>query len=72
VSEAADRRAPHRLTTYAHETAQEFSAFYRDVKVVGAAEEGGDEDLRIAICVLTKRVLARSLELLGIEAPEEM
>src|SRR5436190_10485272 len=72
VTEAADRRAPHRLTTYAHETAQEFSAFYRDVKVVGAAEEGGDEDLRIAICVLTKRVLARSLELLGIEAPEEM
>ena len=71
VTEAADRRAPHRLTTYAHETAQEFSAFYRDVKVVGAAEEGGDEDLRIAICVLTKRVLARSLELLGIEAPEE-
>jgi arginyl-tRNA synthetase len=72
VTEAADRRAPHRLTTYAHETAQEFSAFYRDVRVVGAAEEGGDEDLRIAICALTKRVLARSLDLLGIAAPEEM
>ena len=72
VAEAAERRAPHRLTTYAHETAQEFSAFYRDVKVVGAAEEGGDEDLRIAICVLTGRVLARSLDLLGIAAPAEM
>ena len=46
-------------TTYAHETAQEFSAFYRDCRVVGAAEEGGDEDVRIAICVLTKRVLAQ-------------
>jgi arginyl-tRNA synthetase len=72
VTEAAERRAPHRLTTYAHETAQEFSAFYRDCKVIGAAEEGGDEDLRLAICVLTKRVIARSLDLLGVTAPEEM
>ena len=48
-SEAAERRAPHRMTTYAHETAQEFSAFYRDCRVVGAAEEGGDEDVRIVI-----------------------
>jgi arginyl-tRNA synthetase len=72
VEESALRRAPHRLTTYAHETAQDFSAFYRDCKVVGAAEEGGDEDVRIAISVLTKRVLARALGLLGVEAPEEM
>ncbi|HEY1359215.1 MAG TPA: arginine--tRNA ligase, partial [Thermoleophilaceae bacterium] len=72
VQDASARRAPHRLTAYAHETAQEFSAFYRDCKVVGAAEEGGDEDLRLAICVLTKRVIARSLDLLGVGAPEEM
>jgi arginyl-tRNA synthetase len=72
VQDAAERRAPHRMTTYAHETAQEFSAFYRDVRVVGAAEEGGDEDVRLAICVLTKGVLARSLDLLGVEAPESM
>jgi arginyl-tRNA synthetase len=72
VQEAAARRAPHRLTTYVHETAQEFSAFYRDVRVVGAAEEGGDEDVRLAICVMTKRVIARGLDLLGVAAPEEM
>ena len=53
------------------QTAQEFSAFYRDCKVIGADEEGGDED-RVAICVLAKRVIARSLDLLGVEAPEEM
>jgi arginyl-tRNA synthetase len=40
--------------------------------VVGAAEEGGDEDVRLAICVMTKRVIARGLELLGVSAPEEM
>ena len=72
VRDAAERRAPHRITTYATETAQDFSAFYRDCRVVGAAEEGGDEDVRIAIAVLTKRVLAQSLDLLGVEAPEQM
>jgi arginyl-tRNA synthetase len=72
VREAAERRAPHRLTAYATETAQDFSAFYRDCRVVGAAEEGGDEDVRLAISVMAKRVLAESLDLLGVEAPESM
>jgi arginyl-tRNA synthetase len=72
IREAAERRAPHRLTAYATETAQDFSAFYRDCRVIGAAAEGGDEDVRIAICVMTKRVLAQSLHLLGVEAPESM
>jgi arginyl-tRNA synthetase len=72
VDEAAARRAPHRMTTYALETAQEFSAFYRDCRVVGAAEEGGDEDVRIAVCVLARDVLARTLSVLGVEAPESM
>ena len=70
IREAGERRAPHRIAAYATETAQDFSAFYRDCRVVGAAEEGGDEDVRIAICVLTKRVLAQALDLLGVEAPE--
>ena len=72
MEEAAERRAPHRLTTYLHEAAHEFSAFYRDVRVLGAAEEGGDEDVRLAICCMTGRVLARGLDLLGVAAPEEM
>ncbi|MBA3299754.1 MAG: arginine--tRNA ligase [Thermoleophilaceae bacterium] len=72
ISDAANRRAPHRLTTYVTEVAQDFSAFYRDCKVVGAAEEGGDEELRIAMCEATRRVIARSLDLLGVAAPAEM
>jgi arginyl-tRNA synthetase len=69
---AGERRAPHRLTAYAHDVAQHFSAFYRDCRVVGAAEEGGDEDFRIALSVLSRRVIAKSLELLGVSAPEQM
>jgi len=72
IREAGERRAPHRIAAYATETAQDFSAFYRDCRVVGAAEEGGDENVRLAICVLTKRVLAQALDLLGVEAPETM
>jgi len=72
VAFAAERRAPHRMTTYATEVAQGFSAFYRDCKVVGAAEEGGDEDVRLALCVVAGRVIATALGLLGVEAPGEM
>ena len=72
VAQAAERRAPHRLTVYALDVAQEFSAFYRDCRVVGAAEEGGDEGFRIALSMCAKRVIARSLDLLGVEAPESM
>ena len=36
IAEAAERRAPHRIAGFALELAQEFTAFYRDCKVVGA------------------------------------
>ena len=65
---AAERRAPHRLTAYVHELAQDFSQFYRDCKVVGTPEEG----FRLALALQTKRVIARGLGLLGVSAPDEM
>jgi arginyl-tRNA synthetase len=72
VLEAGDRRAPHRLTTYALETARQFSAFYRDCKVIGAEAEGGDEDFRIVLSLQAQSVLRKSLDLLGVSAPEQM
>jgi arginyl-tRNA synthetase len=71
VREAAERRAPHRLTTYAHEVASDFHAFYRDCHVIGA-KPSELEDLRLCLCVAARRVIARSLDLLGVEAPERM
>ena len=65
---AAERRAPHRLTTYTLGLAQAFSAFYRDCKVVGTPEE----PFRLALSLQTQRVIARGLDLLGVEAPESM
>jgi arginyl-tRNA synthetase len=70
VAEASERRAPHRIATYALELAQAFTAFYRDCHVVGEPE--AVERFRLAECVAAQRTLARSLELLGISAPDEM
>jgi arginyl-tRNA synthetase len=71
VAEAAERRAPHRIATYALELAQEFTAFYRDCRVVGAQPEQL-ESFRLALCVATMRTIAAALGLLGVSAPESM
>ena len=71
VRETADRRAPHRLCSYATATAADFHAFYRDCQVIGAEGEGVEE-ARLALCLLTKRTIATTLALLGITAPDRM
>ena len=71
VLEAAERRAPHRLTAYGHQVASDFHVFYRDCRVVGA-ESTELEDFRLCLCETARRVIARSLDLLGVEAPERM
>lgn len=71
IAEAAERRAPHRLTVYALELAQEFTAFYRDCRVLGA-EGDGVEPYRVALSIAAQRTIARSLDLLGVSAPTSM
>ncbi len=71
VREAAARRAPHRICTYATAVAADFHAFYRDCQVVGAEGEGVERS-RLALALLTKRTIASALGLLGISAPERM
>jgi arginyl-tRNA synthetase len=71
LAEAAERRAPHRLSAYALELAQDFTAFYRDCRVIGAEPEAL-ESFRIALCLATRRTIAVSLGLLGVGAPNEM
>lgn len=71
VREAAERRAPHRIAAYALELAQEFTAFYRDCRVVGA-EPAPLESFRLALSVAAQRTIARALDLLGVSAPEQM
>ncbi|MFL5819165.1 MAG: arginine--tRNA ligase [Solirubrobacteraceae bacterium] len=71
VEEAVERRAPHRIAAYGLELAQEFTAFYRDCRVVGSEPEAV-ESFRLALSVAAQRVIARCLSLLGVEAPDSM
>ena len=70
VIESAEIHEPHRVTRYAQDLAAIFHKFYTDCKVVGE-----DEALTAARLVLvdsTRTVLANTLRLLGISAPDKM
>lgn len=71
LGEAVERRAPHRIATYALELAQGFTSFYTDCRVLGAEPEAV-ESLRIGLCVASMRTIARCLDLLGVSAPSHM
>ena len=68
VVEATERRAPHALPIYAIRAADDFHRFYHDLRVVGSDAEA----FRLALCRATQQVIARCLDLIGVEAPERM
>jgi arginyl-tRNA synthetase len=60
----------HTLAHYLFGLATTFSSFYEKCPVLRA--ESAIRDSRLALCDLTARTLARGLDLLGIEAPDQM
>jgi arginyl-tRNA synthetase len=68
VAEATERRGPHALPTYAIRVADDFHRFYHDHRVL----ESEEEPFRLALCRATASVIARALDLMGVEAPERM
>jgi arginyl-tRNA synthetase len=70
VGDAALRRAPHRIVAYVQEVAADFHVFYKHCRVIGV--EPVLCASRLALCLVTKRVVARCLDLLGVSAPESM
>ncbi|HJP87421.1 MAG TPA: arginine--tRNA ligase [Candidatus Limnocylindrales bacterium] len=71
VEDAAGAQETQGVTTYATELATAFHAFYRDARVVDAAEPERSKR-RLALVDATRISLANSLALLGISAPEQM
>ena len=63
--------APHHLTTYARDLASTFHAFYRDCLVLDP-EQPELSRARLKLVTATRTGLARTLELLGVAAPETM
>ncbi|MFM9036273.1 MAG: arginine--tRNA ligase [Actinomycetota bacterium] len=71
IIDTLERYSPHRLCTYLYELSTAFTAFYEHCPVLKADDESVRAS-RLALCDLTARVLHRGLDLLGIEAPEQM
>lgn len=70
VAAAARDRAPFRLTHYAQDFAGLFHSFYTNCRVLGEGED--IEQARLALVDSARIVLALSLNLLGVSAPEKM
>ena len=68
VAEATARRGPHAVPTYAIRVADDFHRFYTRHKVLGTDEQA----FRLGLCTAARDVIARSLDLIGVEAPERM
>jgi arginyl-tRNA synthetase len=70
VAGVVDHLAPHRLARYARDVASDFHQFYTDCKIL-------DEDralrlARLALSLGARTVLAQTLALAGVTAPESM
>ena len=68
VAEATERRGPHALPTYAIRVADDFHRFYHHHRVL----ESDAQAFRLALCHATRSVIARCLDLVGVEAPDRM
>src|SRR5437588_195801 len=68
VAEATERRGPHALPTYAIRVADDFHRFYHEHRVL----ESEAQAFRLGLCTGAQAVIARCLELVGVEAPERM
>jgi arginyl-tRNA synthetase len=68
VADATERRAPQAIPAYAIRAADDFHRFYHDHRVLGTRQQS----FRLALCRATQLVIARSLDLIGVEAPDRM
>jgi arginyl-tRNA synthetase len=68
AAEAAERRGPQAIPTYAIRLADDFHRFYHHHRVL----ESEAQAFRLGLCVATQTVIARCLDLVGVEAPERM
>ncbi|MFO7942240.1 MAG: arginine--tRNA ligase [Bacillota bacterium] len=70
VVAAAESLEPHRLAAYVLEVAALFHSFYTECRVLG--EDPEVTTARLHLCRATARVVAATLGILGVSAPDEM
>jgi arginyl-tRNA synthetase len=70
VADGAERRETHEIPRYAMEVANLFSQFYRDCRVL--TDDAPLTAARLGLVRATRQVLANSLGLIGVAAPDTM
>ena len=68
VADAAAKRGPQIVPAYAIRVADDFHRFYHEHRVL----ESEQESFRLGLCRATQTVIARCLDLVGVEAPDRM
>jgi arginyl-tRNA synthetase len=68
AGEAAEHRSPQAIPTYAIRVADEFHRFYHHHRVL----ESDEQAFRLGLVSATQTVIARALDLIGVDAPERM
>jgi arginyl-tRNA synthetase len=68
VADALIKRGPQGIPAYAIRVADDFHRFYHEHRVL----ESEQEAFRLGLCRATRAVIARCLDLVGVEAPERM
>jgi arginyl-tRNA synthetase len=68
AADALLKRGPQGIPTYAIRVADDFHRFYHEHRVL----ESEQEAFRLGLCRATQTVIARCLDLVGVEAPERM
>jgi arginyl-tRNA synthetase len=71
ITKVAEELAPHHLPHYSIELAHAFHHFYTNCKVIDIKNKKLSE-ARLALLEACKIVLASTLDLIGVEAPEKM
>ena len=68
AADAAEKRGPQGIPTYAIRVADDFHRFYHEHRVL----ESEQQAFRLALCRATQQVIARALDLVGVAAPDSM
>ncbi len=68
AAEAAEKRGPQGIPTYAIRVADDFHRFYHEHRVL----ESDEQAFRLALSRATQIVIARALDLIGVAAPDSM
>jgi arginyl-tRNA synthetase len=68
AADAAGKRGPQAVAAFAIRLADDFHRFYHEHRVL----ESDQQAFRLALCGATRTVIARCLDLVGVEAPERM